>query len=190
LRSGSPNPRSRSDERVDSQRCYRHPDVLANHQKPIRPGGVGSNGARAIDQKRALQPQRSRPLLPAKQVRFHVDARAIVYEEEKHVPCSEHPSWTRFSPGSSTQRSAIGFAARIASARSPRSSRFTTLPRDRPGLEAGLGARCPVLCVRAGHPQDDLHQQCGRGAASQVSLRECTGALASAGDPPALPGWQ
>ena len=57
------------------------------------------------------------------------------------------------------------------------------IPRDRSGLAAGLGARRSVLCVRARHPQDDLHHQRGRGAAPlaaqdhqdprQLSQRRC-----------------
>ena len=39
-------------------------------------------------------------------------------------------------------------------------------PRHRPDLAKCVGARGAVLRLRTGHPQDDLHDQCGRGAAS------------------------
>src|SRR4051812_5249546 len=44
-----------------------------------------------------------------------------------------------------------------------------TLSRDRGGLAAGLGLRRAVLFVRAGHPQDELYDQRGRGPAPFVA---------------------
>ena len=54
-------------------------------------------------------------------------------------------------------------------ARGVRGRMGQALSGDRRGLAAGLGIRRAVLCVRARHPQDDLHHQRGRGAAPQLA---------------------
>ena len=54
-------------------------------------------------------------------------------------------------------------------ARGVRGRMGQALPGDRPGLAPGLGARHPVLRVRARHSQDDLYHQRGGGVASLVA---------------------
>ena len=54
-------------------------------------------------------------------------------------------------------------------ARGVRGRMGQALSGDRPGLAAGLGTRRAVLRLRAGDPQDDLHHQRGRGAASLLA---------------------
>ena len=57
----------------------------------------------------------------------------------------------------------------LAAARGVRGRMGQALPGDRAGLAACLGARHSVLRVRSRHPQDDLHDECGRGAAPSLA---------------------